>query len=256
MKIKLYIKIHNKTGLQYFGKTKNSLEKYHGSGKYWSRYLKKHGNDVTTICVGEFEENDPMLIEFSLGFSASNDIVNSEKWANLKPENGLDGGFALSKEEASKYGKMGSLELKRLYPSGTMYGKHHSLESKKLMKLNRSDNCFSSDSYHTQESKDLMKESHKVNGHQKGSKNSQAGTKLIHNPKTRENKRICGSELDDFLGNGWCTGFFQEVLECPHCGVSGSKPNMVRWHFENCKTNQTKGLDMVSTRSPSKCKNK
>jgi SPX domain protein involved in polyphosphate accumulation len=25
------------------------------------------------------------------------------------------------------------------------------------------------------------------------------------------------------------------ILTCPHCNHSGSKPGMIRWHFENCK---------------------
>ena len=28
----------------------------------------------------------------------------------------------------------------------------------------------------------------------------------------------------------------QEIVECPRCGVKGNRPNMMRWHFENCKT--------------------
>jgi hypothetical protein len=27
-----------------------------------------------------------------------------------------------------------------------------------------------------------------------------------------------------------------EFVTCPHCGVSGNRPNMIRWHFDNCKT--------------------
>jgi hypothetical protein len=27
-----------------------------------------------------------------------------------------------------------------------------------------------------------------------------------------------------------------EIVECPKCGVKGNRPNMMRWHFENCKT--------------------
>lgn len=26
-----------------------------------------------------------------------------------------------------------------------------------------------------------------------------------------------------------------EVVKCPHCGKEGIKPNMKRWHFDNCK---------------------
>lgn len=27
-----------------------------------------------------------------------------------------------------------------------------------------------------------------------------------------------------------------EMATCDKCGVSGNRPNMIRWHFENCKT--------------------
>ena len=27
-----------------------------------------------------------------------------------------------------------------------------------------------------------------------------------------------------------------EIVVCDKCGVSGNRPNMMRWHFENCKT--------------------
>ena len=27
----------------------------------------------------------------------------------------------------------------------------------------------------------------------------------------------------------------KETLECPHCHKVGNKPNMTRWHFDNCK---------------------
>ena len=27
-----------------------------------------------------------------------------------------------------------------------------------------------------------------------------------------------------------------EFVTCPKCGVEGNRPNMMRWHFENCKT--------------------
>ena len=27
-----------------------------------------------------------------------------------------------------------------------------------------------------------------------------------------------------------------EIVICDKCGISGNRPNMMRWHFENCKT--------------------
>jgi hypothetical protein len=30
-------------------------------------------------------------------------------------------------------------------------------------------------------------------------------------------------------------GVPQEQIQCPHCGLIGGRPNMTRWHFDNCK---------------------
>jgi hypothetical protein len=91
MTIYLYIKTHNVTGLEYFGKTtKKDPHKYTGSGKYWKRHLKKHGSDFTTEIIATFQDDDSCK-EFALNFSKENDIVDSPNWANLQEENGLDG---------------------------------------------------------------------------------------------------------------------------------------------------------------------
>jgi hypothetical protein len=88
----LYIKQHKITGLKYFGKTtgKNPI-KYLGSGTYWTRHLEKHGKLVDTIWYKLFT-NKKELQEFALNFSIENNIVESNEWANLKPEDGLRGG--------------------------------------------------------------------------------------------------------------------------------------------------------------------
>ena len=83
----LYIKTHNKTGLKYIGKTSNNPYTYKGSGKYWLRHLKKHGNDVTTEILGVYY-NIEDLRKDGLRFSKDNNIVESNLWANLQPESG------------------------------------------------------------------------------------------------------------------------------------------------------------------------
>ena len=30
-------------------------------------------------------------------------------------------------------------------------------------------------------------------------------------------------------------GQVRETVACPHCGKTGGKPSMIRWHFDNCK---------------------
>jgi len=91
--VSLYIKCQPKNNVQYFGKTINDPYLYSGSGVVWKDMHKKHNiKDVVTMVVGQFDENDPMLVEYALGFSAANGIVDSKAWANLVPEDGLDGG--------------------------------------------------------------------------------------------------------------------------------------------------------------------
>jgi hypothetical protein len=100
-KVTLYIATHNITGLKYFGKTtkyfnETDLQKnYHGSGTYWTNHLKKHSDDVTMKIFGVFslDENSMDYVEpIALKFSKDNNIEEDyNRWANQKPENGLDG---------------------------------------------------------------------------------------------------------------------------------------------------------------------
>lgn len=97
-KIYLYHKRHRITGLNYFGKTTSDPYLYHGSGLYWSEHLKKYGVLIDTIQAWEFN-NTEECSKFAINFSIENDIVDKRDglgkkiWANLKIENGIDGGF-------------------------------------------------------------------------------------------------------------------------------------------------------------------
>jgi len=88
----LYIKQHEITKLKYFGKTIKDPLSYLGSGKHWKRHIKKHGEHIETLWYKLFTDKKE-LINYALNFSKENDIVNSKEWANLKEENGLNGGF-------------------------------------------------------------------------------------------------------------------------------------------------------------------
>lgn len=93
MTIYLYVKQHRVTKLKYFGKTTGiDPYKYNGSGLYWSQHLKTHGVDIETLQVWSFEDKAKCQ-EFALNFSLENNILESPEWANLKLENGADGGF-------------------------------------------------------------------------------------------------------------------------------------------------------------------
>ncbi len=88
----LYIKRHRSTGLLYFGKTtRTNPEKYKGSGVYWGRHMSSHGSDIETLWFCLYTDRES-IEEFALLFSRMHHITESTSWANLKDENGLDGG--------------------------------------------------------------------------------------------------------------------------------------------------------------------
>jgi hypothetical protein len=95
----LMIKQHNITGLRYLCKTTklNKIESYSGSGKYWLRHLKTYGNDWSNIWISEVFA-DKSIVEYALALSELFDVVDSDEWANFKPENGLDGGKTMDSE--------------------------------------------------------------------------------------------------------------------------------------------------------------
>lgn len=105
MIIYLYVKQHASTGLKYFGKTtRRNPYAYKGSGKYWIQHLKKHGRHVNTLEVWGFTDQT-LCTEFALRFSRENHIVESDEWANLCVENGVDGalpGSSLTEEHKKK----------------------------------------------------------------------------------------------------------------------------------------------------------
>ena len=148
----LYIKRHTVTGLKYFGKTvKSDVKSYKGSGKYWKNHIKEHGSGlVETFWISEpfIDKND--LVEFATFFSEELDIVNSDEWANLTIENGLDGGDSGvyptwlighrdSEETKNKRAKSISGAKNGMYgktgKSNPFYGKSHSIET--ILKLKK-----------------------------------------------------------------------------------------------------------------------
>lgn len=112
MIIYLYHKRHAVTGLNYFGKTTTNPYTYSGSGKYWAAHLKKHGAKIETIEVWAFTDQDECTI-FALLFSEKNNIVESAMWANLKPENGRDGGnHPSAHSESAKLKRKATIEAR------------------------------------------------------------------------------------------------------------------------------------------------
>lgn len=111
----LLLKEHNNTNLKYLCKFTEGVKikspfKYKGSGKYWKRHIKKYGNNVSTTILynGNCEKE---LSASAIFWSSVYDVVKNKEFANLIPENGLDGGGLhikgkhLTKEHKEKISK-------------------------------------------------------------------------------------------------------------------------------------------------------
>lgn len=141
----LYLK-QSPTGLKYLGITTRDPYKYLGSGKYWRRHLKAYkfsASDIKTEIVFSSkieEEVNNVALEYSEKFN----IVESEDFANLMPESGMD----------CTLGRPCSEETKRKI-SESNKGKQLSKESiAKILKNRKSNKGFK----HSEETKRKLSE--------------------------------------------------------------------------------------------------
>jgi hypothetical protein len=86
----LYKKTHLDTGMKYLGKICKDPFTYAGSGKYWLRHLKVHGNHTHTDVIYQTESLEEFK-SFATSYSIANNIVESKDWANLMNETGTGG---------------------------------------------------------------------------------------------------------------------------------------------------------------------
>jgi hypothetical protein len=100
----LLVMEHNITGLKYFCKSSrlDELKYYLGSGVYWKRHRKTHGNDVSVGVLGVYFD-EARCLAAAKDFSELHDVSKNPEWANLIAENGLDG--APCGEAHPMYGK-------------------------------------------------------------------------------------------------------------------------------------------------------
>jgi hypothetical protein len=211
----LYIKKHSITGLKYFGKTTKDPYKYNGSGKYWTNHIKKHGKEhIVTLWVSD-PYHDKSIIDYALHFSQENNIVKSNEWANLKPENGLDGGTCGIPHNKGKKCKPLSEEHKAKISASNMGRTGHnkckpaSIETKYKQSL-------------------ALKGRPKTAEH-----NAKVSIALTGKPKSLEHRAKLSAIL--FGKPGRNKGKHQTIIECPHCHKTGGSTNLKRYHFDNCK---------------------
>lgn len=210
----LYIKTHNVTGLKYLGHTKRNPYFYKGSGKYWVNHIKKHGYNVNTIILLKTECLH-CLSETGLFFSKLFNIVDSNEWANLIPEQG-DDIKSINQTGKNLYGLNGKTPN---IPSNLAKGratKKYKLEndeewaknyknsiSKGVKRHIEENGCYWSGKQHKPESIEKAKQTFKEIGHQQGNKNSQFGTMWISSLTEQKSKKI---KKTDNIPEGWIKG--------------------------------------------------
>lgn len=248
--IYLYVKIHNKTGLKYLGKTESPDPfKYPGSGTRWVRHWKKHGKDMSTkiLLATESEEE---LIETGLFFSKLWDVVNSPEWANFIPE----GGDGVSSEWATKE------NLRRVkegvHPfSGPENNRKTREKRNETRRKNGTHNFLGGDV----QRKRIADGTHHLLG---GDVQRKANAKRVKAGEHNFQRIGCVSEegsvywvtkeeydLNQHIHQNSAEGkkrlgrttttkqteHYTKRIACPHCAILGNTANMKRWHFDNCK---------------------
>lgn len=199
----LYVKTHNITKLKYLGFTSRNPHTYKGSGKYWRRHLKKHGDDISTNILFETDSYEE-LTQKGLYYSELYDVVNSDEWANLKPESGDSGlGWKHPPEV-----------IEKIRTSST--GRTHSSSAK--------EKCRQSKLGKKQSIEHLQKLSTIRKGrvpHNKGKPSPFIGI-----PRTEKCKENIKKGIIEMC---------KISKTCPYCGKIGYGNTMHRWHFDNCK---------------------
>ena len=203
--IYLYVKTHNKTGLKYLGKTVyDDVDSYQGSGKIWKRHIKKHGYNVTTEIIFVTDSKDEIK-EKGIYYSNLWNIVESDDWANLKPEEGDGGKIVLTDEIIAKRKQF-------MLTNNPFKGKKHSEETKQKIRDKRKLQVMP---IKTEEQRKQMSE------RMKG-----------HDVSDETKKKISEKTLGKSKSN---KGQPKRKIDCPHCSKIGAIAMMIRWHFDNCK---------------------
>lgn len=196
-------------GIRYFCKTvRKNIEKYPGSGVRWTNHVKKYGKEnIKTLWVSDWFYCPHHLQDFALMFSECNQVVESDEWANLIPENGLTGATGSKKGHMSGIPKPKS-ETHRKSISDTLTG--ITLEER-----------------HGKEESDRIRLAMTVS--KIGKRNSPEA--IERNAAANRGKKRGQATIDRLIES---RKHYQEHT-CEHCGIVTVPANYYRWHGDKCK---------------------
>jgi hypothetical protein len=200
-------------GLKYFCKSvRKDICSYTGSGKRWTNHVKKYGKkNVKTLWVSDWFYCPHHLQDFALMFSEYNNIVESNEWANLIPENGLTGNRGSKKGHMAGISKPKSQQHKQAI-SNTLTG---------ITLVER---------HGEKKAIDIKKRMSTAAIGRKRSAESITKTVAIHTGSKRSRETI-----DKLIE---CRKHYKKYT-CEHCGKITVPANYYRWHGDNCKIKNT-----------------
>lgn len=221
----LYIKTHNKTGLKYFGQTKNDPIVYKGSGSDWKKHLIQHGTDVHTEIVFQTADkkelnNQGRYYSKLWNIVRAIDDYGNKIWANRIPETG--GGRGNIRGNVAYYPSQEQIqqgiETKRKNGNLKNAGSKSAREKAKQTSLARHGTLKTGDDT----SRLKMWETKRANGTDKG----------YQKKKTEKSDNAWNLRRE----KGTATWSITEKIQCPHCGKVGAKCGaMYQHHMDNCK---------------------
>lgn len=233
---KLMVKTHLLTGLKYLcytTKDGEEYDRYPGSGTYWHKHLKEHGKYISTDLI--FETDDHIEFkDFALNKSEELNIVISDEWANLIPEDG-NLGYAFKTMKWITNGDINKLHLKsEILPIGWRFGLSNthfndSAKQSELAKRVNPENISKSKKQQwadgVYDKRDHMKCGVDRNDPVKRAEVSSKISKTLLKQSDELAARMKLTRANPKNNN----------IKCPYCDKTGYKAGMVRWHFDNCK---------------------
>lgn len=235
--IYLYLKEHRTTGMKYLGQTTRDPFKYKGSGKYWRRHLKTHGNNVETTIIGEYKTIEELKVAGEY-YSNLFNIVESDEWANLIPETGdgnidprlsevylekwKQGVFSNKGKDNPNFGKTFTVDKRQAMKDGwtkkleaedyTPWNKGMIYNEERIAKL-RVPHPKAQGKKQSEEHIASRKKA--LNGRKSGFKDK------AHTEKTKQAQREAALN--------------RSKKQCPHCEKVVAINIYSRWHGDNCK---------------------
>jgi hypothetical protein len=223
--IYLYVKTHNITGLKYLGKTvSKDPHKYKGSGKVWKNDCNVHGyNYSTEILFQSIYTNE--IKEQGIYYSQLWNIVESNAWANLKPEE-CDGGYypgAFTPEANAKRSQT---------QKGRPQHPDHTAKVSRALKGRKDTRSVES------KAQAAAKASAKLKGRKKpegfGQKISERLSDRVFSETSKQHMKEAWTPERKLAQAERTKALHSLVVSCPHCGRHGDKMAMKRTHFDRC----------------------